>query len=93
MSTGTQAVELMSHLDFDMCRAIKKSKRLETTRAIMTTSVFDSGQVPEDVLQSHAARIDHEAVRSEAISRYHGGDIEGAIQRLRGALVTDPSSP
>ncbi len=132
VATGTQAVELMSHLYFDMvfadvaapeidglklCRAIKKSKRLEATRVIVTTSVIDSGQVPEDVLQSHAAdgylekpidarrlhrtirelspedRLDHEVVLGEAISRYHGGDIDGAIQRLRGALVTDPSSP
>jgi tetratricopeptide (TPR) repeat protein len=38
-------------------------------------------------------RADHEAVLSEAIARYHSGDIDGAIQRLRGALVTDPSSP
>jgi tetratricopeptide (TPR) repeat protein len=38
-------------------------------------------------------RIDHEVVLGEAISRYHGGDIDGAIQRLRCALVTDPSTP
>ena len=131
-ATGTQAVELISHLYFDMvfadvaapeidglklCRAIKKSKRLEATRVIVTTSVVDSGQVPEDVLQSHAAdgylekpldarrlhrmirdlspedRLDHEVVLREAIGRYHGGDIDGAIQWLRGALVSDPSSP
>ncbi|CAN5601155.1 hypothetical protein BH11MYX1_BH11MYX1_05930 [soil metagenome] len=131
-STGTQAVELMSHLDFDLvfadvaapaidglqlCRAIKRSKRLQATRVIVTTSVFDSGQVAEDVLQRHEAdgylekpldvrrlhrlirelspedRIDHEVVLGEATSRYHSGDIDGAIQRLRGALVTDLASP
>ena len=131
-TTGTQAVELLSRFGFDMvfadvaapeidglklCRAIKQSKRLEATRVIVTTSVIDSGQVPEDVLQSHAAdgylekpidarrlhrmirelspedRLDHEVVLGEAIRRYHSGDIDGAIQRLRGALVTDPSSP
>jgi CheY-like chemotaxis protein len=131
-STGKQAVELMAHLFFDLvfadiaapdidglqlCRAIKKSKRLSRTKVIVTTSVIDSGQVPDDVLQRHAAdgylekpidarrlhrmirdlspedRADHEVVLSEAIARYHSGDIDGAIQRLRGALVTDPSSP
>jgi len=131
-STGKQAVELMVHLFFDLvfadiaapeidglqlCRAIKKSKRMAQTKVIVTTSVIDSGQVPEDVLQRHAAdgyiekpldtrrlhrmirdlspeeRADHEVVLADAIGRYHDGDIDGAIQRLRGALVTDPSSP
>ena len=27
------------------------------------------------------------------LGRYHAGDIDGAINRLRGALVGDPSSP
>ncbi len=131
-STGTQAVELLSHLYFDLvfadvaspeidglqlCRAIKKSKRLARVRVIITTSVLDSGQVPDDVLQRHAAdgyiekpldtrrlhrmlrelspeeKGDHEHVLAEALGRYHNGDIEGAIARLRGALVGDPSSP
>ncbi len=131
-STGTQAVELLSHLYFDLvfadvaapeidglqlCRAIKKSKRLARTRVVVTTSVIDSGQVPEDVLQRHAAdgyiekpldtrrlhrmlrelspeeRGDHEGVLAEALGRYHNGDIEGAMARLRGALIADPSSP
>jgi CheY-like chemotaxis protein len=132
-STGSQAVELMSHIYFDLvfadvaspevdglqlCRAIKKSKRLASTRVVVTTSVLDSGQVPDDVLQRHAAdgyiekpldvrrlhrmirelspedsRGDHEAVLAEALGRYHNGDIDGAISRLRGSLVTDPSSP
>ncbi|MEO8843739.1 MAG: response regulator [Kofleriaceae bacterium] len=130
-STGKQAVELMAHLFFDLvfadiaapeidglqlCRAIKKSKRMARTKVIVTTSVIDSGQVPEDVLQRHAAdgylekpldprrlhrlirdlspdeRADHEAVLADAIARYHTGDIDGAIERLRAALVTDPSS-
>ncbi|HEX4416285.1 MAG TPA: response regulator [Kofleriaceae bacterium] len=38
-------------------------------------------------------RGDHEALLADALGRYHGGDIEGAISRLRGALVGDPSSP
>ncbi|MDQ3365542.1 MAG: response regulator [Myxococcota bacterium] len=38
-------------------------------------------------------RADHEALLAEALGSYHAGDIEGAIARLRGALVTDPSSP
>jgi CheY-like chemotaxis protein len=132
VSTGTQAVELMSHIFFDLvfadvaapeidglqlCRAIKKSKRLSRTKVVVTTSVLDSGQVPDEVLARHAAdgylekpldtrrlhrmlrdlspeeRGDHEAVLAEALGRYHQGDIEGAIARLRGSLVQDPSSP
>jgi CheY-like chemotaxis protein len=131
-STGKQAVELLAHLYFDLvfadiaasdidglqlCRAIKKSKRLSRTKVIVTTSVIDSGQVPEDVLQrvqsdgyiekpidarrlhrlvrelSPEDRIDHEVVLAEAIQSYHSGDIDGAINRLRGSLVADPSSP
>ena len=38
-------------------------------------------------------RADHETVLADALGRYHAGDIEGAIGRLRGALVADPSSP
>ena len=38
-------------------------------------------------------RGDHEALLAEALGRYHSGDIDGAIGRLRGALVGDPSSP
>ena len=36
---------------------------------------------------------DHEAILADALARHHEGDIEGAIARLRGALVADPSSP
>jgi CheY-like chemotaxis protein len=38
-------------------------------------------------------RGDHEALLADALGRYHSGDIEGAIARLRGALITDPGSP
>jgi CheY-like chemotaxis protein len=38
-------------------------------------------------------RGDHEALLADALGRYHSGDIEGAIGRLRGALVGDPASP
>jgi CheY-like chemotaxis protein len=38
-------------------------------------------------------RGDHEALLAEALGRYHAGDIDGAIGRLRGALLTDPASP
>ncbi|MGE3764782.1 MAG: tetratricopeptide repeat protein, partial [Kofleriaceae bacterium] len=38
-------------------------------------------------------RADHEQILADALGRYHQGDIDGAIARLRGALVTDPSSP
>ena len=38
-------------------------------------------------------RGDHEALLADALGRYHSGDIEGAIARLRSALVGDPSSP
>jgi CheY-like chemotaxis protein len=38
-------------------------------------------------------RADHEALLADALGRYHSGDIEGAIGRLRGALNGDPSSP
>ena len=84
---------------------------------IVTTSVVDSGQVPDAVLQQHGAdgylekpldtrrlhrllremsheeRVDHEVLLADALGRYHGGDIEGAIAKLRGALGGDPSSP
>jgi CheY-like chemotaxis protein len=131
-STGTQAVELLSSHYFDivftdiatpeldglrMCRALKRSRRFQRTRVIVTTSVVDSGQVPDAVLQQHGAdgylekpldtrrlhrllrelsteeRGDHEVLLADALGRYHGGDIEGAIARLRGALVGDPASP
>jgi CheY-like chemotaxis protein len=36
---------------------------------------------------------DHEVVLADALGRYHDGDVDGAINRLRGALVNDPSSP
>ena len=131
-SNGSQAVDLLAQLPFDLvfadvaaaeidglqlCRAIKRSRRLAKTRVVITTSVVDSGQVPDDVLQRHAAdgyiekpidtrrlhrmlkelspddRGDHEGVLADALARYHNGDIEGAIAKLRGALIADPSSP
>ncbi len=69
-SSGAQALELMSSLYFDMvfadiatpeldglrmCRAIKRSRRLARCRVIVTTSVLDSGQVSDAVLQQHGA--------------------------------------
>jgi CheY-like chemotaxis protein len=42
---------------------------------------------------SSEERGDHEALLADALGRYHAGDIEGAIARLRSALVSDPSSP
>lgn len=42
---------------------------------------------------SSEERGDHEALLADALGRYHAGDIEGAIARLRGALTGDPSSP
>jgi CheY-like chemotaxis protein len=131
-TSGTQAVQLLAQIPFELvfadvasseidglqlCRAIKRSKRLTKTRVVITTSVVDSGQVPDDVLQKHSAdgyiekpidtrrlhrmlrelspeeRADHESVLADALGRYHGGDIEGAIAKLRGALVADPASP
>ena len=129
--SGTQAIELLAGIAFDvvftdvatseidglvMCRAIKLSQRLQKTRVVVTTSVVDSGQVADEVLQRAGAdgylekpldirrlhrllrelsseRVDHEVLLADALARYHAGDIEGAIARLRGALVTDPSSP
>ncbi|HEU0030397.1 MAG TPA: response regulator [Kofleriaceae bacterium] len=130
--SGSQAIDLLSGVPFDvvfadvatpecdglrLCRAIKRSKRLAKTRVVVTTSVVDSGQVPDDELQRHAAdgyiekpldtrrlhrllrdlsteeRADHEALLADALGRYHAGDIDGAIARLRGALVNDPASP
>ena len=38
-------------------------------------------------------RGDHEALLADALGRYHAGDIDGAIGRLRGALTGDPGSP
>jgi len=130
--SGSQAVDLLATIPFDLvfadvaaaeidglqlCRAIKRSRRLTKTRVVITTSVVDSGQVPDEVLHRHAAdgyiekpidtrrlhrmlrelspeeRSDHEGVLADALGRYHNGDIEGAIARLRGALVQDPASP
>src|SRR5258706_202615 len=56
-STGRQAIELMSQIAFDLvfadiatpevdglqlCRAIKRSRRMARTRVVVTTSVVDS---------------------------------------------------
>jgi CheY-like chemotaxis protein len=131
-ASGPQAVDLMQAMYFDlvfgdiatpeldglrMCRAIKRSRRLAKVRVVITTSVIDTGQVPEEVLQRHGAdgylekpidkrrlhrllrdlsndeRYDHEAVLADAVGRHHAGDVEGAVSRLRVALVSDPSSP
>jgi CheY-like chemotaxis protein len=131
-ATGSQALELLGSLYFDLvfadiatagldglrlCRAIKRSRRLGRCKVIVTTSVVDSGQVADEELQRHGAdgylekpldsrrlrrllrdlsnedRGDHEALLADALGRYHSGDIEGAIGRLRGALTTDPASP
>lgn len=131
-AAGTQAVDLLQQQVFDlvfadvatpdldglrMCRAIKRSQRLGRCKVIVTTSVVDSGQIAEDVLQHAGAdgylekpldvrrlhrllrdlsseeRADHDALLNDALGRYHEGDIEGAIARLRGALVQDPASP
>jgi CheY-like chemotaxis protein len=130
-ASGTQAIELLAHMAFDLvfadvaapevdglqlCRAVKHSKRLAKTRVLVTTSVLDSGQVPDEALQRSGAdgyiekpidarrlhrilrelaqeeRADHDAVLNDALGRYHQGDIEGAISRLRGALLADPAS-
>jgi len=131
-ASGSQAIDLLTQIYFDivfadiatpecdglrMCRAIKRSQRLTRTRVVVTTSVVDSGQVPDDLLQRAAVdgylekpldvrrlhrllrdlsteeRADHEMLLADALGRYHVGDIEGAIARLRGALVSDPASP
>jgi CheY-like chemotaxis protein len=131
-TSGTQAVQLLAQIPFELvfadvaaaeidglqlCRAVKRSKRLGKTRVVITTSVVDSGQVPDEVLQKHQAdgyiekpidtrrlhrmlrelspedRGDHEGVLAEALGKYHSGDIDGAIAKLRGALVADPASP
>ena len=132
-ANGAQGAELLAHQTFEfvfadvaapeidglqLCRAIKRSVRLSEVKVVVTTSVLDSGQVPDDVLQRHAAdgylekpldtrrlhRIirelapdttgaDHEVALADALGRYHEGDVEGAVARLRGALVADPSSP
>jgi len=131
-ASGTQAIDLLSGPIFDivfadvatpeldglrMCRAIKRSKRLARCRVVVTTTVVDSGQIPDDVLQLHQVdgylekpldprrlhrlmrdlsleeRADHDNLLADALGRYHAGDIEGAIARLRGALVSDPASP
>jgi CheY-like chemotaxis protein len=132
VENGDRAVELLVATPFELvfadiaapeidglslCRAIKRSTRLVRTRVVITTSVLDSGQVPDDMLRRVAAdgyiekpldtrklhrmlrellpeeRVDHERVLADALGRYHAGDIDGAIARLRGALVSDPSSP
>jgi CheY-like chemotaxis protein len=131
-ASGAQAMDLLGNLLFDivfadiatpeidglrMCRAIKRSRRLARCRVVITTSVVDSGQVADEVLQRHAAdgylekpldvrrlhrllrelsaeeRADHEVLLADALGRYHAGDMDGAIARLRGGLNSDPSSP
>jgi len=131
-ASGSQAIDLLTQMPFDivfadvatpeldglkMCRAIKRSRRLSRSRVVVTTSVVDSGQIPDDVLQragsdgylekpldvrrlhrllrelSPEERADHEGLLADALGRYHLGDIEGAIARLRGALIGDPASP
>lgn len=42
---------------------------------------------------SSEERGDHEALIADALGRYHAGDVDGAIARLRGALTGDPASP
>jgi CheY-like chemotaxis protein len=130
--TGSQAVDLLAGMVFEvvfadvatpeldglrMCRAIKRSRRLTRCKVVVTTSVVDSGQVPDDTLQRHGAdgylekpldvrrmhrllrefsteeRADHDLLLADALGRYHAGDVDGAISRLRGALVGDPTSP
>ncbi len=132
VASGAEAVDLMSQSYFDvvfadiatpeldglrMCRAVKHSRRLGKVRVVVTTSVVDSGQIPDDVLAKHGAdgylekpldsrrlhrllrdlsteeRGDHDALLTEALGSYHSGDVEGAIGRLRDALVGDPASP
>jgi CheY-like chemotaxis protein len=132
-SSGLHAVDLLGQDHFDLvfcdvatpeidglqlCRAIKRSRRLVDVRVVVTTSVVDSGQVAEDALQRVGAdgyiekpldprrlhralkelspqdeRGDHDAILADALGRYHHGDIDGAIGRLRGALAGDPGSP
>ena len=67
---GAQALDLLGQISFDlvfadiatpeldglrMCRAIKRSRRLTRTRVVVTTSVVDSGQIADAVLQQHGA--------------------------------------
>jgi CheY-like chemotaxis protein len=132
VGTGSHAVDLMSGIVFDVvfadiatpeldglriCRAVKRSRRLQRTRVVVTTAVVDSGQIADDIWQragadgylekpldvrrlhrllrelSNEERADHEELLADALGRYHIGDIDGAIAKLRGALVTDPASP
>jgi tetratricopeptide (TPR) repeat protein len=75
-----------------LCRAIKRSRRLGKTRVVITTSVVDSGQVPDDVLQRHAAdgyiekpidtRRLHRMLRE--LSPEHHGDHEGVLAEALG---------
>ncbi|MGN6111319.1 MAG: response regulator [Kofleriaceae bacterium] len=131
-ANGAQAIELLSAIEFEvvfadvatpeldglrLCRAIKCSRRLARCRVVVTTSVVDSGQIADEVLQRHAVdgylekpldrrrlhrllrelsteeRADHELLLADALGRYHAGDVDGAIGRLRGALAGDPASP
>lgn len=69
-SSGDQAVDLLASIAFDLvfadvsapeldglrlCRAIKGSRRLARTKVVITASVVDTGQIPDDVLTSHGA--------------------------------------
>ncbi len=67
---GSKAIDLLSSMSFDLvfadvatpgtdglqlCAAIKRSRRLSRARVVVTTSVVDTGQVPEEMLQRVAA--------------------------------------
>ena len=46
-----------------------------------------------DLTQGTDKPIDHEPLLADALGRYHAGDLEGAIAKIRGALVAEPSIP
>ena len=65
----------------------------EARRRWLLEKPLDTRRLHRRSVMCRPTRVDHEALLADALGRYHSGDIEGAIGRLRGALVGDPASP
>jgi len=70
VGTGSHAVDLLAQIPFEfvfadiatpeldglcLCRAVKRSRRLQRCRVVVTTAVVDSGQIADDIWQRAGA--------------------------------------